>query len=274
MKTDYSNTSMLDIVFEHRNKNYGAYVLRRDYNKSLAKAVTITLLSAFLLISSNFIVSRFSNKYTNTIYTDGYHDLPVIEIPKEIEKPQNPEPPKPNNAKSRQTIENTEKNVVAEDRQQTDSIPDADDLKKYDSGLTTNMDDDLNNLGVDGGKGKIETPEPESLITAVHSEPKSIVEKMPKFPGGEEALMRFLHKMTSYPDMEQQMGMEGKAVVKFVVNEDGSITNATLIRSDSPGFGKEALKVVTKLPKFEPGMQQGKPVKVYFVLPFVWKQTN
>lgn len=82
-----------------------------------------------------------------------------------------------------------------------------------------------------------------------------------------------LGKLTQYPDKERELGIEGKAVVRFVVNEDGSITDATIIKSDSPGFGKEALRVLGKLPKFKPGMQQGKPVKVYFVLPFQWKQT-
>lgn len=272
MKTDYSNTSMLDIVFEHRNKAYGAYVLRRDYNKSLATAVTITVLSTLVLITGNFIASKLTKGAGAQIFTEGMHDLTEIELPKILEQPKEPE--QPQQAKAKQTVENTEKNVVAENQAQSDSIPDADDLKKYDSGLTTNTDPGLNNMGVDGGKGNKPTLEPEPVAATVTAEPRITAEKMPEFPGGEEALMRFLQRNTEYPTMEQDLGVNGKAVIKFVVNEDGSISCAKALKSDSPGFEKEALRVVRKLPKFEPGMQGGKPVKVYFVLPFVWRQTN
>jgi protein TonB len=274
MKTDYSNTSMLDMVFEHRNKAYGAYVLRRDYNKSLAKAVTITVLSTLVLITGNFIASKLTKGAGPLLFTEGIHDITEIELPKLIEQPKEPEPPKPAEAQAKKTIENTEKNVVAENQAQSDSIPDADDLKKYDSGLTTNADAGLNNMGVDGGKGNKPTLEPEPVAASVVTEPRITAEKMPEFPGGEEALMLFLQRNTSYPEMEQDLGVNGKAVIKFVVNEDGSISSAKVLKSDSPGFGKEALRVVSRLPKFEPGMQGGKPVKVYFVLPFVWRQTN
>jgi protein TonB len=271
MKTDYSNTSMLDMVFEHRNKAYGAYVLRRDYNKSLAKAVSVTVLSAFLLIAGNFIASKIQG---TTYYQPGpelVYDLKDIELPKDVVV-KDPEPPKANEAKAKQTIENTEKNVVEENQAQADSIPDVDDLHKYESGVTTNTDVALNNMGVDGGKGDKETLDPTPPVVAAVSGPISVAEKMPKFPGGDEALMKFLQKHSSYPAVENDLGLEGKAIVKFVVNEDGSISNARVIKSDSPGFEKEALRVVAKLPKFEPGMQHGKAVKVYFVLPFVWKQ--
>ncbi len=271
MKTDYSKTSMLDMVFEHRNKAYGAYVLRRDYNKSLAKAVSVTVLSAFLLIAGNFIASKIQGINYYQPGPELVYDLTDIELPKEVVV-KDPEPPKANEAKAKQTIENTEKNVVAENQAQADSIPDVGDLHKYESGVTTNTDVVLNNMGIDRGKGDKETSEPSPPAVAAVSGPISVAEKMPKFPGGEEALMKFLQKHSSYPPVENDLGLEGKAIVKFVVNEDGSITNAKVIKSDSPGFEKEALRVVAKLPKFEPGMQHGKAVKVYFVLPFVWKQ--
>lgn len=272
MKTDYSNMKMLDIVFEHRNKNYGAYVLRRDYNKSLAKAVSITVLSAFIFITGNFISSQFTNA-ANFVTNDGVYTLEEIILPKEeIEIPK--EEPKPNEAQAKQTIENTEKNVVADDAHQTDSIPDKDDLAKYESGTTTNLDVAANTMGVDDGKGTLETLEPvEKTFVVEKNDPRDWADVMPEFPGGEKKLMEFLKKVTDYPAMEQDNGIEGRVLVRFVVNEDGSVSSPSLLKNDSPGFGREALRVVKQLPKFKPGLQRGKPVKVYFVLPFQWRQT-
>ena len=94
---------------------------------------------------------------------------------------------------------------------------------------------------------------------------------MPEFPGGEQALMSFLQRKTVYPDRERDLEIEGKAYVKFVVNEDGSICNVSVAKTESSGFGKEAVRVVGLMPKFKPGTQQGKAVRVQYVLPFHFK---
>lgn len=271
MKTDYSNMSMLDIVFENRNKQYGAYVLRRDYNKSLAKAVTITTLSAFVLITGNFIASKLhasapEKENIDVIVCDFGQALKIKEIIMPKEEVQ------ANTTRAKQTIKNPEMNVVADNEQHTDSVPTRDDLLKYESGLTTNLDVAPNTMGVSDGKGTNPGLEPVENTFVVQKDPLITSEIMPEFPGGEKKLMEFLRKNTDYPSMEQDLGIQGRAIVRFVVNEDGTVTNANVLREDSPGFGKEAMRVVKKLPKFKPGMQQGRAVKVYFTLPFQWKQ--
>jgi protein TonB len=94
-----------------------------------------------------------------------------------------------------------------------------------------------------------------------------IVEDMPEFPGGELALRKFIAESIKYPVIAQENGIQGKVYVTFVVDRDGSITNATIARGVDPSLDKEALRVVNSLPKWKPGKQRGKPVKVSYTVP-------
>ena len=94
-----------------------------------------------------------------------------------------------------------------------------------------------------------------------------IVEDMPEFPGGELALRKFIANAIKYPVIAQENGIQGKVYVNFVVDKDGSITAAKIARGVDPSLDKEALRVVNSLPKWKPGMQRGKPVKVSYTVP-------
>ncbi len=94
-----------------------------------------------------------------------------------------------------------------------------------------------------------------------------IVEDMPEFPGVELALRKFIANAIKYPVIAQENGIQGKVYVNFVVDKDGSITNAKIARGVDPSLDKEALRVVNSLPKWKPGMQRGKPVKVSYTVP-------
>jgi TonB family protein len=96
-----------------------------------------------------------------------------------------------------------------------------------------------------------------------------LVEKMPSFKGGEAAMMKFIRKNINYPELERNAGISGTCYITFVVEKDGKITNARILRGvpNGPGCDKEALRVVNKMPKWKPGMQNGKPVRVQFNLP-------
>ena len=94
-----------------------------------------------------------------------------------------------------------------------------------------------------------------------------VVEDDPEFPGGMEALYKFLQDNVQYPQLALENGIEGRVYVTFVVEEDGSITNPRLLRDIGGGCGQEALRVVKMMPKWKPGKQSGKPVRVQFNLP-------
>ena len=94
-----------------------------------------------------------------------------------------------------------------------------------------------------------------------------IVEDMPEFPGGEIALRKFIANAIKYPVIAQENGIQGKVYVNFVVDKDGSVINAKIARGVDPSLDKEALRVVNSLPKWKPGMQRGKAVKVSYTVP-------
>jgi protein TonB len=99
----------------------------------------------------------------------------------------------------------------------------------------------------------------------------TIVEQMPEFPGGEGALFKFIQSNIQYPPMERDNDIQGRVIVGFVVNEDGSVSDVSVKKGVSAGLDKEAIRVVKLLPKFKPGKQQGKAVKVAYVLPIMFK---
>ncbi len=94
-----------------------------------------------------------------------------------------------------------------------------------------------------------------------------IVEEMPEFPGGEAALRSFIAKSINYPVIAQENGIQGKVYVTFVVDKDGGISDAKIARGVDPSLDKEALRVVNSLPKWKPGKQRGKPVRVSYTVP-------
>jgi len=98
-----------------------------------------------------------------------------------------------------------------------------------------------------------------------------VVEQMPEYPGGEMAMMKFIQSNIQYPMMEKENDIQGRVVLKFIVNEDGSVSDITVRKSLSPGLDKEAIRLVRLLPKFKPGMQQGKAVRVEYMLPILFK---
>ena len=98
-----------------------------------------------------------------------------------------------------------------------------------------------------------------------------VVEEMPSFPGGDAECMRFLNKNIKYPTIAQENGIQGRVILQFVVNKDGSIVDVVVARSVDPYLDKEAVRVVNMMPKWKPGKQRGKPVRVKFTLPVTFR---
>ena len=113
-------------------------------------------------------------------------------------------------------------------------------------------------------------------VQVVEEEPEEqtifeVVENMPDFPGGQAAFMQYLAKNIKYPTIAQENGTQGRVIVQFVVNKDGSIVDAKVVRSVDPYLDKEALRVINTMPKWKPGMQRGKPVRVKFTVPVMFR---
>lgn|SRR5690554_150119 len=94
-----------------------------------------------------------------------------------------------------------------------------------------------------------------------------IVEEMPEFPGGTEALQKYLAQSVRYPVIAQENGIQGRVYIQFVINQNGEVTNATILRGVDPSLDREALRVVEAMPKWKPGKQRNRPVRVSYTVP-------
>mgnify|MGYP003590783591 FL=1 len=125
----------------------------------------------------------------------------------------------------------------------------------------------------DKDKG-VEISAPVSVSTVVEEEDQvifQVVEQMPSFPDGQPALFKFLNENVKYPPVAAENGVQGRVICQFVVNKDGSIVDVEVVRSVDPSLDKEAIRVIKSMPKWTPGLQRGKPVRVKYTLPVNFK---
>ncbi len=115
------------------------------------------------------------------------------------------------------------------------------------------------------------TPEAVGIKGENEDEVFTMVETMPKFPGGQAGLLKYLAKSIKYPVIAQKSKEQGKVIVQVVIGKDGSLSNIKILRSVSPSLDAEAIRVVGNMPKWEPGMQKGQPVSVKYTIPIVFR---
>jgi protein TonB len=253
--------SLLDIIFENRNKEYGAYALRNDYEKRLVKALGIGLSIALLFILINFL--RFNDTSTNSGDRKDEYNLSVINLdpdkPKEPELPKTIEKPRPGQ------IANVAPTIV-EDPKANNKTPEQDEINKGEvSTITTGGTSDGNSNPVslttpnNGGNGEVKNPEPEKPA------PK-IIQRVPQYPGGLEALTEFMRRNLVTPE-EIEIGMKKIVRVRFMVGADGSITDVTILESPGKIYDKEVTRVIRKMPRWEPAIQNDINVATSFILP-------
>lgn len=137
---------------------------------------------------------------------------------------------------------------------------------------------DLSSLEDDQSKAQVQTytppPPPKPVVEEAAEEIFVVVEKQPEFPGGTTALMKFLGDNIKYPVIAQENGIQGRVICNFVVERDGSISDVQVVRGQDPSLDKEAIRVIKTMPKWTPGQQRGKPVRVRFTLPVVFRLQN
>ena len=246
-----------EIVFERLNKTYGAYQIRTDYDNTLLKAFSATVFFIALFSSLTFIHENISiPKRPPTIPDSAIFVKPPTRIIID--------PPPTETHFQKQNNTNTIPIV------QNDSVEPVDTtlLASVNTGSNNGGDNDPNsdpnpNTGGGGGGGGGGNPEPvDSVMT--------FPEIMPIFPGGDDGLFHYLHSNTHIPQDVVETGyVKEKVCVAFVINKEGAVTEASLMKGGCKIFqlNNEALRVVNKMPKWEPGKQNGNPVRVRMVLP-------
>ncbi|NLR65598.1 energy transducer TonB [Chitinophaga varians] len=269
----------LDILFEGRNKDYGAYALRNRYDRRVRNAVMGTA-SIVLVVMGGYVLNNTLMARDNINKPLALKD-PVMINPIEdpvLEQPL-PPPPPPVQATpppSAPTVDFASL-VVAPDK---DVRPDEEPPRIKDIGNNAigfeNKDGDPNGRpeGLDDLRGPT-TGVVDVPLAPEREERFIFVEFMPEFPGGEAALMKYLSKNLRYPNMAQENGIQGSIFVQFVVNKDGSISEVKTVGAHKgAGLEEEAVRVVSKMPSWKPGKQNGKAVTVIFNLPVTFRLDN
>jgi len=243
--------TLTDIVFEKRNKAYGAYVLRREYRNVLL----ISLLLGIFLLASAFAYPIIASYQSKNQQVHEKIDITVT-VDNGI-KPDLPTPPPVEPALPELKFKFVPPKVVDED---------------VESGMQTQGD--LANIKTDelpaisAGNEIVPATEPVQVIPSpVQDVPQVAVQEMPAFTGGESELYKFLSANLRYPAEAKELGVQGKVYVEFVVERDGSISNVNIKRGIGAGCDEEAARVVSSMPKWNAGKQNGQPVRVLFVLP-------
>ena len=254
MKLDLLKNQWLDIVFEGRNKLYGAYELRKSNNKTTMKSLIIGGVIFTFLVSIPVLVSLLPDGSEDTTLDQKITTvkLPPKEKPKENIPPPPPPPPKVDQVKF-------VKPVVAKAEEVTEEPPKITEIKDKKLGAETIKGDPDAELTVEPvGNGKDVVEEDNSIYNTAGIEVK------PDFPGGIEKFYKYVGKNHQVPEEE---GLKGKVFVSFVVEKDGSLTDIKVIRDIGYGTGKEAIRVLKSCPRWNPGEQNGKKVRVLYSLP-------
>jgi len=262
-----AQASLNDIVFEGRNKAYGAYVLRRLYNKHVTRALLIAV-ALFALLVSVPLIARIFNKQEiveedKMLKENVLMDAPPLDQTKPPPPPPPPEAPPPPPPKL-STIKFTPP-VVKKDEEvrKVEEIPDQKELEdKVVSTVTVkgNTDNPLDLNGLEGEGNKV-------VEEVVEQKVYQYVEQMPVFPGGQEALLQYIAKNIKYPALALRNQVEGKVFIAFVVGPDGQVTDVKVQKGIGAGCDEEASRVIKNLPKFAPGKQNGRAVSVSYTVP-------
>ncbi|OFX28104.1 MAG: hypothetical protein A2X08_02440 [Bacteroidetes bacterium GWA2_32_17] len=241
-----------EIVFAHRNKEYGAYELRKSYKKNVIKSLSFAF---FLLLITTVtpLIMAFNNQSGNNIINETY-TTEFIDVDNHTDVLPPPPPPPPTPVTDEQQVKYTAPEIV-ENAEDTIEMSTNDDLAEK-------KNDDLIPDEPNDKKDEFIDDEPVNFY---------VIEEKPEFPGGIEAINKWIVDNVKYPGIAKENGVTGKVFVQFVIDKEGKVTDVQILRGVDPYLDKEAMRVVSDMPSWTPGKQRGKAVKVSFQLPINFK---
>ncbi len=274
---DLSSKEWRDIVFEGKNKEFGAYELRKNsdvrHNKAMIVVVIILALAFLLPLIVNTVLPKAEEKPEDLTEQamvnlgDATEEEPEEE---EVQERYEEEQPEVLPEEVLNTVKVTELAIVEDDKVNAeDEIKTQDELKEtttafgqsdFDKGT-----DDRNVVREHKEEIVVEEKKPveEKVFTAV--------EQMPQFPGGDGELLKHIQKNLKYPPVAMENNIHGRVVVQFVVTKTGKVGEVKVVRGKDPDLDKEAVRVVKTLPDFIPGKMNGQAVAVWYTLPITFK---
>lgn len=277
---DLSSKEWRDLVFEGKNKDFGAYQLRAKSNVRHNKAMIVIVIVIALLFALAFLVNTViksaiaapedtTEQALVEMVTEEAEEEEPEEEQQRIEEPKQPEVIK---EELLNTVKLTEIAIV-HDNEVKEEIKSQDDLKETETAVGKVNED----RGVDD---IIKAKEHENVVVVEEKKPEppaddnkvfDAVEQSPQFPGGEAALLKYVASHIRYPSVAQENGIQGRVTVQFVVTKTGSVGQVKVVRGKDPDLDKEAIRVVKSLPKFTPGKMNGHAVNVWYTLPITFK---
>lgn len=278
-KIDLYDPKWVDMVFAGKNKEYGAYQLRKGTSGRNIKALLILVIAAALV--GGFLAWKVIEQKKAEEQQAYMEAMELANLQKQAKK----EEKKKEQVKPK--IEPKKEIPVARETQKfTAPVIKKDELVKEENQVKQ-MDklDDKVAVGSEDKEGvKDRTVEAVRSEIAVAAPPPTaapkpevatkvfdVVEEMPSFPGGNAALMSYLNSNTKYPVVAQENGVQGRVIISFVVERDGSISDVKVARSVDPSLDREAQRVVKSMPRWTPGKQNGQTVRVKYTVPVVFR---
>ncbi|MDO5130335.1 MAG: TonB family protein [Prevotellaceae bacterium] len=273
-KVDLLDNNWVDLVFEGRNKEYGAYVLRKETGKRNLKSMLLVFAVIIAIMAAVAAKVAIENAFPKKVAMETDVELSKLAQKKEA-KVEKKAPVKVEEQKVVEKVKSSVKftpPVIKKD----DEVKPEEELKSQEDLNKTNTaigSFDVKGNDEAGGevlkaKEVIAQPEPpKEEETKVFD----VVEVMPSFPGGQGALFEWLSKNIKYPVVAEENGVQGRVIVTFVVERNGSITDVQVVKSVDPSLDKEAVRVVKAMPHWIPGKQNGSAVRVKFTVPVTFR---
>jgi len=245
-----------DIVFEKRNKEYGAYLMRKKYKGTVIVAMLIGIIIVGTAVITPYLNAKALESKTKREERVVEISLENLDQPAETVAPPPPPPPPP-----------------SEEVVQQKYIPPevVDSIKPEEMGQLMTMDeaevvvqDEVVFVEI------VEEVQEEVQEEEAEPEPFVVVEEMPMFPGGDAELLAYISANTQYPEVAKENNIQGRVIVRFCVTSTGGVSQVSILKGVDPELDAEAKRVVNTLPPFKPGKQGGKPVPVWYMVPITF----
>ena len=277
-KIDLYDPKWVDLVFAGKNQGYGAYKLRKGTSGRNIKALVILIIAAALV--GGFLawkVIQQKNAEQQQAYMEAMQLAQLQqEAKKQEKKKQEQVKPKVEPKKEIPVARETQK-FVAPVIKKDELVKETNQMKQMDQldakiAVGTETHEGAKDRTIEAVRNDIAVatppPAPKEEVT---QKVFDVVEVMPSFPGGQAALLQYLNSHVKYPVVAQENGIQGRVTISFVVERDGSITDVKVARSVDPSLDKEAARVVSSMPRWTPGKQNGSAVRVKFNVPVVFR---
>jgi periplasmic protein TonB len=244
-----------DIVFEVRNKEYGAYRLRKKYSRNVLIAMLIGIFILSTAIITPYLNAKAAENRAKRAERQVEIKLENLDQPNETVAPPPPPPPPP-------------QDVV----QQAKYIPPVvvDSVKPEDQAQLMTADDAQVEVKNEEVVEVVQEVKEEVQEEEAEPEPFVVVEEMPMFPGGDAELLKYIAEHTNYPEVAKENNIQGRVIVRFCVTSKGGVNQVSVLKGVDPELDAEAMRVVNSLPTFKPGKQGGKPVPVWYMVPITF----